>query len=511
MSGIIIEEIDQDTVHFSFTNGSLKVLIHNGDLSREPCDAVVNPTNESMVPDGGLDALIHQQMGQFFTDQVVAIHKEMNNQSCPVGQSRIFIAKFNCAEHEPRFVISTVGPVYQESEKERAAFLLQSCYYTSLALANIYQLASIAYPAISCGANHFPVHEAARVAIDSIRRFSFNVKEVRFVLYDRSTFDIFIREWTDYAQQVNKEANIGDHITDVISESPKTSASKPPVPPKPTTRFCVLCKQNMLPTGRTILCLACSQLARAQVFKMFLSNLRTASENSYNDLVKECQLLQTVLSLYPLTYTPVQVFDQVAHMRDQVAEHYIHQYCSTLFRNFIPISIAGDGNCFYNSFVQLGGVGSTTDGSPLTSIELRARNVVELVLNIDDYKSQYDRLLSILDNFEEYARKEMVHDTNYVGIWDLLSIPSVLNIHLIAAYPKVNGNEDLNVQLLNESMFPPLNEGNDSQNQAKKSEIPPTYKEVRLLFSHANRPFAGRLQAKQMWSPNHFVPLLNMR
>ncbi|CAF5025570.1 unnamed protein product, partial [Rotaria socialis] len=36
MSGIIIEEIDQDTVHFSFTNGSLKVLIHNGDLSREP-------------------------------------------------------------------------------------------------------------------------------------------------------------------------------------------------------------------------------------------------------------------------------------------------------------------------------------------------------------------------------------------------------------------------------------------------------------------------------------------
>ncbi|CAF4864938.1 unnamed protein product, partial [Rotaria magnacalcarata] len=299
----IIEQIDQDSVRFSFTNGSLEVLIRNGDLSQEPCDAVVNPTNESMVPDGGVDVLIHQQMGQFFTDQVVAIHKEMKNQSCPVGQSRIFIAKFNRAEHDPRFVISTVGPVYEESEKERAAFLLQSCYYTSLALANIYQLASIAYPAISCGTNQFPVHEAARVAIESIRRFSFNVKEVRFVLYERSTFDVFIREWTDYAQQVNKEANIGDQITDAISEPPKKSTSKPPVPLKPKTRFCVLCKQNMLPTGRTILCLACSQLTRAQVFKMFLSNLRTASENSYNDLAKECQLLQTVLSLYPLIYT----------------------------------------------------------------------------------------------------------------------------------------------------------------------------------------------------------------
>ena len=55
-----------------------------------------------MCPDGGLDSLIHQSMGQFFTDQVVAVHKEMKNNSCPHGQSRIFIAKFTREENDAR-------------------------------------------------------------------------------------------------------------------------------------------------------------------------------------------------------------------------------------------------------------------------------------------------------------------------------------------------------------------------------------------------------------------------
>ena len=71
--------MNENTTRFSFTNGSLDVYIRNGDLSKETCDAIVNPTNVSMSPDGGLDTRIHETMGQFFTDQVVAIHKEMQN------------------------------------------------------------------------------------------------------------------------------------------------------------------------------------------------------------------------------------------------------------------------------------------------------------------------------------------------------------------------------------------------------------------------------------------------
>ncbi|CAF3363568.1 unnamed protein product [Rotaria sp. Silwood1] len=510
MSGINIEKINEDCIRFSFTNGSLEVIIRCGDLSEEACDAIVNSTNTLLIPDGGLDARIHQKMGQFFTDQVVAIHKDMQANSCPVGQSRIFIGKFNREQNDARFVISTVGPIYTETEKERAGFLLQSCYYTSLALANIYQLTSIAYPAISCGANHFPLDEAARVAIDSIRRFSYNVKDVRFVLYERSTYDVFVQEWTDYAQQINQGANKTDETSEDKSEEPKKSKIPPPVPPKPSARTCVLCKQQKLPADRENLCLDCSQLARPHVFKLFLSNLRVASEKSYAELVQECQLLKPVLKLYSLIYTPAKVFDPAIHVRDPVAEHYIHQYCDKNFRNSIPLSIAGDGNCFYNTFVKLGGIGSTTDGSILTSIELRARNVVELVLNIDVYRSQYDSISPILDEFENYVSKEMVRDTNYAAVWDLLSIPTVLNIHLICAYPKVNGLEDLNYQYLNNAQFVPLREDHADNNQEKKSGTSLIVKEIKLLFSHCSRPSVGYSKEKKQWLPNHFVPLLNM-
>jgi O-acetyl-ADP-ribose deacetylase (regulator of RNase III) len=489
------------------------VIIRYGDLSQEPCDAIVNSTNVSMVPDGGLDSIIHESMGQYFTDQVVAIHKEMQESSCPVGQSRIFIAKFNRESTDARFVISTVGPVYTEEEKESSAFHLQSCYCTSLALANLYQLSSIAYPAISCGANHYPPQEAARVAIESIRQFSYNVKDVRFVLYDRHTYDVFVEEWTNYAQNVNRQANIIDPLDDDDDDDASKPSLKSPLSPtspsKPSIRYCVLCKERQLPIDRQLLCLNCSDLTRPEIFNNFLSKLRAAADKSFKELQHECQVLKPILNSYPLVYTPAQIFDQSVHKRDPVAEHYLQVHCDKDFRNAMPMAVLGDGNCFYNTFVKLGGVGTTTDASTLTPVELRARNVVELVLNKDDYTSQYDHLTNTLDNFEKYVIQEMVHDTNYAAVWDLLSIPTVLNINLISIYPRVNGLDDLNYTYLNNKLFIPLVGQND--NQEKKTEASAVNKEVKLLFSHCNRPIPGVSKAKSEWTPNHFVPLLNFR
>jgi O-acetyl-ADP-ribose deacetylase (regulator of RNase III) len=460
-----------------------------------------------MSPDGGLDSRIHQNMGQFFTDQVVAIHKDMKTNSCPHGQSRIFIAKFHREDNDARFVISTVGPVYSEAEKERATFLLTSCYYTSLALANLYQLNSIAYPAISCGANQFPPHEAARVAIEAVRNYSYNVKDVRFVLCDRSIYNIFVQEWTNYAQKVNKEANSPDQI----SESTQKSKISPPVSPKSSARYCVLCKERQLPIDRQLLCSYCFELPRPEIFKNFLSRLRIAADKSYDELRHECQLLKPILKSYPLIYNPAQVFDPSIHQRDAVAESYVQNHCDKSIRNSIPMAILGDGNCFYNAFVKLGGVGTTTDGSTLTPVELRARNVVELVLNVDLYKSQYASLFAILDDFEKYVQQEMVHDTNYAAVWDFFSIPSVLNIHLISIYPNVNGKDDLHCQYLNNQLYIPLSEENAVNNKKDNTKTSAIPKEVKLLFSNCNRPISGFSKNQQGWTPNHFVPLLNFR
>jgi O-acetyl-ADP-ribose deacetylase (regulator of RNase III) len=163
MSGgdlILIEKYDGKTV-FKFTNGSLNITIKQGDLSAEICDAIVNPTRNTMFPNGGLDTVIHQKFGAFFSSQVNSIGNEMQDNACPVGQSRIFIAKAERDPNAARYVINTVGPNYKKEGQDLAAFHLQSCYYSSLSLANTYGLSSIAYPAISCGAFHFPLHEAA--------------------------------------------------------------------------------------------------------------------------------------------------------------------------------------------------------------------------------------------------------------------------------------------------------------------------------------------------------------
>lgn len=458
-----------------------------------------------MSPDGGLDSLIHNSMGQFFTDQVVAIHKQMQTNSCPHGQSRIFIAKFNCEEDDPRYIISTVGPVYSPEEKERASFLLTSCYCTSLALGNLYQLNSIAYPAISCGANKFPPNEAAHVAIEAVRNYSYNVKDVRFVLYDRSTYDIFVKEWTDYAQKVNKDANI---TTDHMGSSANGTTPKSKIPSKSTGRLCVLCKETQLPIDRQLLCLSCSELKRPDVFNKYLSRLREAADRSYDELQRECEILKPVLKSYPLVYNPALIFDQSIHQRDPVAEHYVQNHCEKSARNTIPMAVLGDGNCFYNSFVKLGGVGTTTDASTLTPVELRARNIVELVLNKDAYLSQYGHLVTILDDFRKYVQEEMVRDTNYAAVWDFLSIPTVLNIQLVSIYPNVNGKDDILCQYLNNQLYMPLSEENDFNTN---KETPVVYKQIRLLFSHCNRPAVGFSKSPQQWSPNHFVPLLNLR
>ena len=91
-------------------------------------------------------------------------------------------------------------------------------------------------------------------------------------------YDVFVQEWTDYAQKVNKEANITDQTDS--SESSAKSKIPPPIPPKPSARYCVLCKERQLPIDRQLLCLHCSELSRPEVFNNFLSRLRAAGEKS---------------------------------------------------------------------------------------------------------------------------------------------------------------------------------------------------------------------------------------
>ncbi len=111
---------------------------------------------------------------------------------CPTGQAVITTG----GNLKAKYVIHTVGPVYQGGTKGEAA-LLKSAHLESLKLASAKKLKSIAFPAISTGVYGYPVNEAAQIAlktvIDYLKEHS-DIELVRFVLFGRKTYDIFAEE-----------------------------------------------------------------------------------------------------------------------------------------------------------------------------------------------------------------------------------------------------------------------------------------------------------------------------
>jgi O-acetyl-ADP-ribose deacetylase (regulator of RNase III) len=68
-------------------------------------------------------------------------------------------------------VIHTVGPVWRGG-RHGEPDLLAACYRSTLSLAVVHGLDSIAFPAISCGVYGYPLLEAATIAIREVRAFA---------------------------------------------------------------------------------------------------------------------------------------------------------------------------------------------------------------------------------------------------------------------------------------------------------------------------------------------------
>ena len=95
-----------------------------------------------------------------------------------------------------RFVIHTVGPVWSGGNRNEAG-LLKSAYLESLKLAAKKGLKSVSFPAISTGAYGYPLHEAARIALETAADFLKGhpeIEQVRFVLFGKTTYDVFAEE-----------------------------------------------------------------------------------------------------------------------------------------------------------------------------------------------------------------------------------------------------------------------------------------------------------------------------
>ncbi|MBN8280670.1 MAG: macro domain-containing protein, partial [Gammaproteobacteria bacterium] len=115
---------------------------------------------------GGVDGAIHRAAGPELLAACRALPLVSPGVRCPTGEARITPGFRLPARH----VIHTVGPVWQGGDAGEHQ-LLASAYRSSLRLAGEHGLASIAFPAISCGVYGFPLALAAGIAVRSILVF----------------------------------------------------------------------------------------------------------------------------------------------------------------------------------------------------------------------------------------------------------------------------------------------------------------------------------------------------
>lgn len=141
----------------------MNIEIIVSDITALDVDAIVNAANSTLLGGGGVDGAIHRAAGPELMPACQAIPELSPGVRCPTGEARITPG----FELTARYIIHTVGPVWfggGSGEPEQLAH----CYRNSLALATEYELASIAFPAISCGVYGYPPKRAARVALRSL-------------------------------------------------------------------------------------------------------------------------------------------------------------------------------------------------------------------------------------------------------------------------------------------------------------------------------------------------------
>ena len=111
-------------------NATLEVC--QADITTLAVDAIVNAANSSLLGGGGVDGAIHRY------------------------------------RLPARWVVHTVGPVWRGGQHDEAK-LLAAAYTNSLCLAAEQGAQSIAFPCISTGVYGYPVREAAKIAVRTVR------------------------------------------------------------------------------------------------------------------------------------------------------------------------------------------------------------------------------------------------------------------------------------------------------------------------------------------------------
>lgn len=161
----------------------MTIKIICADITTLKVDVIVNAANTSLLGGGGVDGAIHRAAGPLLLEECRAL------KGCETGKAKITQGYNLPAE----YVIHTVGPVYQDGKRGEPE-LLAACYRNSLILAEEFHCKTIAFPCISAGVYGYPMEEAARIALTTVRSYLTDTESqltVYHVCFDKQTEQLY--------------------------------------------------------------------------------------------------------------------------------------------------------------------------------------------------------------------------------------------------------------------------------------------------------------------------------
>ncbi len=162
--------------------GERELETTQGDItSQEDIEAIVNAANARLETGGGVAGAIHRAAGPGLAEECRPM--------APIEPGQAVISSGHQLPNP--YVIHCLGPVHGRDEP--AHRLLADCYRNALRIAEEKGIESIAFPAISTGAFGYPLEEAARVALSTVKEeleAGRGPKKVRFVLFGKKDLEV---------------------------------------------------------------------------------------------------------------------------------------------------------------------------------------------------------------------------------------------------------------------------------------------------------------------------------